>query len=183
MNQFDGKFIGEYKFPFSFPFPTHVDLANSSASSPLPSTSGFESPTTQPLPSPPPSPNISEVKAAKRHSRRWSDFVSRFNSTPEEPSNPPTSSSEKRKSRPKSFLSPQVLSSFAAASAPPGEHDAHLQSITHNRDDSTSANIYPMPQTFLESQVTVSVGYELGVHIVHGRFRPDSKYVHSIISL
>jgi len=178
MNQFDGKFIGEYKFPFSFPFPTHVDLANAS---PPPSTSGFESSTAQPLPSPPPSPDILEVKA-KRHSRRWS-FVSRFNSTPEESSNPPTPSSEKRKSRPKSILSPEVLSLFAAASTPPGEHDAHLQPITHNRDDSTSANIYPMPQSFLETQVMVNVGYELGVRIVHGRFRPDSRYVDSIISL
>lgn len=177
MNQFDGKFVGGYKFPFSFPFPTHVDLSNSSVYSPPSSTSGFESPTTQDLPS----PNISEAKA-KRHSHRWS-FASLFNSIPEESSNSPTPTSEKRKSRPKSILSPQVLSSFAAASTALGEHDAHLQSTTHNGDENTLANIYPMPQSFLETQVAVNVGYELGVHIVHGRFRPDSRFVDLIISL
>ncbi|KIM35177.1 hypothetical protein M413DRAFT_368864 [Hebeloma cylindrosporum] len=160
---FDGKFVGDYKFPFSFPFPTDVDLANSSA---VPASTTSEFATTQP----PSSPTISAAKP-KKHSRGWS-FASRFNSTPEEPSSSPTSSSEKRKSKPKSILSPQVLSSFSAIST---VHDAHLQPITRNRDENASANIYPMPQSFLETQVTVNVGYELSVHIVHGRFRPDSR--------
>jgi len=33
----------------------------------------------------------------------------------------------------------------------------------------------PMPQSFTESRVSASVVYELAVHIVHGRFRPDSR--------
>ena len=144
----DGKLSGSYQFPFSFPFPSHID--NDAFSNVQTVLSPFP---LAPIPLADPSstdtPTPSPPVAMRETKLRSSvlDTTSAQRSSPSQAGNIP----EKRRT-----VLPQPKVSNTV-----GSPDL----------------VYPIPGSFAERNVSVRVQYELLVRIIHGRFRPDSKYV------
>ncbi|CAA7259363.1 unnamed protein product [Cyclocybe aegerita] len=144
----DGKLFGECKYPFSFPFPTHVDLSTRAAVvRPDPAVGASEQASV-----PETSSSSSLLDKGKKKSRPWSINFNLF-SSPLGDNNAGTLSRKKR----------NRLSNLPQ------------QMINSTDEQGTATFVCPIPQSFAEGSVMASVDYELAVHIVHSRFRPDSK--------
>jgi len=143
-----GKFEGKFNGQYYFPFfiPFPVHVDLSKHTAVLPSGVTYPFLST---PSSPTTPLVSPTipdKGKKKHARSWSFGFSSGSKASD------CSSSSDNSNRRKSSL-PQ----------PVGENHG----ITNI--------MCPMPQSFAETRVAANVVYELAVHIVHGRFRPESK--------
>ncbi|KAJ3508135.1 hypothetical protein NLJ89_g5916 [Agrocybe chaxingu] len=145
----DGKLFGECKYPFSFPFPTHVDLSTRAAVIRADPAVGPSEQANVPDASSSPSP---PDKGKTKKPRPWSINFHLFSSLSGD-NNFGTVSRKKRNRM--SSLPQQMISSID--------------------EQGTAPFVCPIPQSFAEGSVTASVDYELAVHIVHSRFRPDSK--------
>ncbi|TFK28967.1 hypothetical protein FA15DRAFT_611102 [Coprinopsis marcescibilis] len=155
-DKFNGKFNGQYSFPFSIPFPSHVDLStllppeiDRRQSTMLANTTGSTST---------PGPILVLDYNSARDGQRVGPVIENLSA-----SSPP---------------SPALASSTNTGSQRRDRRslDAFLGlSWSQSKGNSKRNNVQPLPQSFLEKNVSANVQYELTVYISHGRFRADNK--------
>ncbi|KAF8165752.1 hypothetical protein B0H34DRAFT_794105 [Crassisporium funariophilum] len=130
---------------FPFTFPFPANVDLSSCSS-IPSEWSLGPPA-----SPPASPTISP-SSSKGSSRTWSLGLG----SPSSPKSPQESSHTGQKQKRRQSSLPKGVTAATD-------------------EDGTTSIVCPCPQSYMEHDAAASVQYELSVHIVHGRFRQDSK--------